>query len=119
MPLVNIMVNQRAYTIACDEGEEEHLRALGAHVDSKVRHLLETVGQVGESRLMLMAALLIADDYLEASSQLQTHAKQVGALSGAHDEMHSRLVDAEGIAIAALEAAARRVEDIAVRLGSA
>ena len=37
MPLVNVMVNQRAYTIACDDGEEEHLKELAAHVDGKVR----------------------------------------------------------------------------------
>jgi cell division protein ZapA len=119
MPLVNIMVNQRAYTIACDEGEEEHLRILGAHVDSKVRHLLESVGQVGESRLMLMAALLIADDYLDAEAQLEKRMKQVGDLSGTRDQMSSRLADAEGIAVAALETAAKRVEDIAARLGKA
>jgi len=40
MPLVNAMVNGRAYTIACDEGEEEHLRELAAYVDGKVRELL-------------------------------------------------------------------------------
>ena len=47
MPLVNVMVSGRAYTIACDEGEEEHLKELAAHVDGKVRELLESVGQVG------------------------------------------------------------------------
>ena len=35
MPLVNVMVNGRAYTIACDEGEEGHLKELAAHVDEK------------------------------------------------------------------------------------
>ena len=68
MPLVNVMVNGRAYTIACDEGEEDHLRELAGHVDSKVRELLETVGQVGDQRLLLMAALLMADEAFEAQS---------------------------------------------------
>ena len=62
MPLVNVMVNQRAYTIACDEGEEEHLKELAEHVDGKVRELLGSVGQVGDARLLLMAALLVTDD---------------------------------------------------------
>ena len=53
------MVNGRAYTIACDDGEEDHLRELAAHVDAKVREVMETVGQVGDQRLLLMAALLL------------------------------------------------------------
>ena len=63
MPLVNVMVNSRAYTIACDEGEEDHLRELAAIVDAKAREVLGSVGQVGDSRLILMAALLIADEH--------------------------------------------------------
>ena len=35
MPLVNVMVNQRAYTIACDDGEEAHLKELAEHVDGR------------------------------------------------------------------------------------
>ncbi len=43
MPLVNVMVNGRAYTIACDDGEEDHLKALADEVDSKVKELLGSV----------------------------------------------------------------------------
>ena len=49
MPLVNVMVNGRAYTIACDDGEEDHLRELAAHVDAKVREVLELGGPGGRS----------------------------------------------------------------------
>ena len=73
MPLVNVMVNSRAYTIACDDGEEDHLRELAAHVDTKVRELLESVGQVGDQRLLLMAAVLITDELFEARARLDAH----------------------------------------------
>ena len=71
MPLVNVMVNNRAYTIACDEGEEDHLKELAAHVDAKTREVLSSVGQVGDSRAILMAALLIADEHHEALGKLE------------------------------------------------
>lgn len=119
MPLVNVMVNQRAYTIACDEGEEEHLRDLSKHVDSKVRELLETVGQVGDTRLLLMAALLITDDYFDAVHHLEARAKELSELGAAHDEAKSKLGTAEAGAAKVIELATRRLGDIAARLSEA
>ncbi len=119
MPLVNVMVNNRAYTIACDEGEEEHLKELASYVDSKVRQLLETVGQVGDARLILMASLLIADELHEANSHLDAHEKELGALSGSHQEIHQRLHLTETNAADALEKAAKRMEDLAAKLSQA
>ena len=105
MPLVNVMVNGRAYTVACDEGEEEHLRQLAEHVDRKVRELLGSVGQVGDTRLMLMAAILITDDYFAALDKLRTQERAI-----------TDAAQAESVAAEALEAAAKRVEDIAANL---
>jgi len=119
MPPVNVMVNQRAYTIACDDGEEEHLKELAEHVDGKVRELLESVGQVGDARLLLMAALLVTDDYFDAVHRLDARAKEVGDLSGAKEEMNARLTNSKQIAAEALEKASKRVEDIAARLAQA
>ncbi len=73
MPLVNVMVNGRAYTIACDDGEEDHLRTLAATVDAKAREVLSSVGLVGDTRLLLMAALLMADEYHAAVTKLESH----------------------------------------------
>jgi cell division protein ZapA len=119
MPLVNVMVNSRAYTIACDEGEEEHLKELSEHVDKKVRELLETVGQVGDSRLLLMAALLVTDDYFDAMHRLEAREKDMGDLSGAHEEASTQLASSRKVAADTLEKASKRVEDIAARLAEA
>jgi cell division protein ZapA len=119
MPLVNIMVNNRAYTIACDEGEEEHLRELAAHVDSKVRELLSSVGQVGEQRLLLMAALLLADERHDASSRLVARTKEVTDLAGSHEEIAAKLDQSETFAAELLENAAKDLEDVAARLAHA
>jgi len=119
MPLVNVMVNSRAYTIACDDGEEDHLRDLAAHVDSKVRELLESVGQVGDIRLMLMAALLVTDEFFEARAQIDGHAQEAGVAKSAAAEVSESLVRSEQIAFSALEKAAVRIEGIAARLAQA
>ena len=119
MALVNVMVNGRAYTIACDEGEEDHLRELAGMVDSKVREVLETVGQVGDLRLLLMAALLVADEAFEANQRLEARRKELGDLAGTHDAMSERLAQSEETACEALEAAAKRAEALVEGLAQA
>jgi cell division protein ZapA len=119
MPLVNIMVNQRAYTIACDDGEEEHLRELAELVDAKVKELLGSVGQVGDQRLMLMAALLLADEHHAMETQIEHQKKQLAALEQERDELDDKLDKSERTAADTLEAAAKRVENIAARLARA
>lgn len=112
MPLVNVMVNSRAYTIACDDGEEDHLKRLAAYVDAKVRELMESVGQVGDTRLLLMAALLLADECFDVRSQLEAHQKRVGEAANDHATPDSFVTER-------LEAAAKQLEDIAARFAHA
>jgi cell division protein ZapA len=119
MPLVNVMVNGRAYTIACDDGEEDHLRDLATIVDAKAREVLGSVGQVGDTRLLLMAALLIADEHHAAESQLTASVKAADALSDVRGALENRAMEAEGAAADALERAAKKVEDIAAGLSAA
>jgi len=119
MPLVNVMVNSRAYTIACDDGEEDHLRDLAAHVDAKVKELLTSVGQVGETRLLLMAALLIADEHHDAASQLHLRTQELAELRGTHDDVSGRLDQTETASASAFEAAGKRMEELSEKLGAA
>jgi cell division protein ZapA len=112
MPLVNVMVNGRAYTIACDEGEEEHLRQLAGLVDAKAREVLSSVGQVGDARLLLMAAILIADEHHGGKEDAAGHA-------AAKKELEQRAEAAETRAVAALENVASRLEQIAAGLAAA
>lgn len=116
MPLVNVMVNGRAYTIACDDGEEDHLRGLAAHVDAKAREVLSSVGQVGDSRLLLMAALLIADEHHDAVAKLNSTSQEADAGAAAREALHLKADESEALACEALETAARKLEDLAGRL---
>jgi len=119
MPLVNVTVNGRDYAIACDEGEEGHLKELAGHVDTKVRELAGSIGQVGDQKLMLMAAVLITDELLEARARLEGHAKKVGELSEAHAELTGSAGQSEDRAARTLEDAAARIENIVEKLRAA
>jgi cell division protein ZapA len=115
MPLVNVMVNSRAYTIACDDGEEDHLRALAATVDAKTREVLSSVGQVGDTRLLLMAALLIADEHHGKSESHDHHAEQQSLRA----ELEAQAKLTEEKSVAALDRSAERLEKLAAELSVA
>ena len=74
MPHVMVTVNNRSYTVACGEGEEQHLLDLAAFVDKQVEGLVKEVGQVGENRLLLMAALLISDQLSDLYGRVEEDA---------------------------------------------
>lgn len=119
MPLVNVMVNGRAYTIACDEGEEEHLKELAAEVDHKISELLGSVGQVGDQRLILMSALLLADELHMARSQLEVARRELAEERSSREELSGRAEKSEAIAADVIENAVKRIEDIAAKLKTA
>ena len=117
MPLVNVMINGRAYTIACDDGEETHLKELATHVDNKAREVLGSVGQVGETRMLLMAALLLADEHHDLVAKVGHGTAQNS--SEDIQKLYLKAEQAEGQAADALESAAKKLEDIAARLAHA
>ena len=62
MGQVDITVNGKAYRIACEDGEEQRLEDLAGVVDGHVQELVAQVGAISDSRLLVMASLLIADE---------------------------------------------------------
>ena len=111
MPLVNVMVNGKAYTLGCGEGEEPHLKELAALVDVKVREALGMVGsQASDTKLLLTAALLLADEHHEALEKLNSSATAAGNLQGERDQLNGKADASEAVAADALEAAAARIE---------
>ena len=68
MSSVDIEVAGRRYDVACRDGEEEHLRSLAAVVDRRAHDAAEALGSLTETRQLLFAALLIADDLKEVRS---------------------------------------------------
>ena len=65
MAEVDLTIAGRAYRVACRAGEEENLRAAGALVDAKSREAIAGLGTLSESRQLLFAALLLADQIVD------------------------------------------------------
>ncbi len=65
MAQVDLFIAGRSYQIACREGEEENLKAAARLVDSKSREALSGLGSLSESRQLLFASLLLADQIVD------------------------------------------------------
>jgi cell division protein ZapA len=65
MASVDVEIAGRAYPVACRDGEEAHLRSLAGLVDRKAREAASSLGSMGESRQLLFASLLLADELNE------------------------------------------------------
>ena len=70
MAQVNVSVNGQSYRIACEDGQEDRLVDLAAMVDEKVIGLVNQIGQVGSNRLLVMAALIIADELVDLKNEV-------------------------------------------------
>jgi cell division protein ZapA len=80
MAQINVTVAGKSYPLACADGDEDRLHKLAAYIDSKTSDLTSKLGHINEARLILMAAVLIADelhDTLEGKGQQGL----IGALS--------------------------------------
>ena len=66
MATVTVDINGRPYAVGCADGQEDRVRVLARQFDANVRTVAGDVGQVGDLRLFLMAALVLADDLHEA-----------------------------------------------------
>ena len=107
MGQISLTVNGRPFAVTCDDGQEARIRRLGEYVDAKVAEFVRSIGQVGEARLLLLAALVIADELADANEALRLER------SGAHDAEAGAAVDSAATDVHRL---AQRVEVLAARL---
>ena len=81
MAHVSVFINGRSYDIACDDGQEAHLTRLAAYVDKRLTELVAAVGQVGDTRLLVMVSLLIADELSDAYAELAALRSEDGEMA--------------------------------------
>ena len=67
MPQVTITINDRPYAVACDPGQEARTRELGKIIDGRIAGFAKQFAQAGEARLLVLAALTLADELAEAT----------------------------------------------------
>ena len=83
MSEVNVTINARQYRMACENGQEEHLLKLSQDLDQRIAQLRASFGEVGDTRLTVMAALTVADELAEAGKTIRRLQEELAGLKDA------------------------------------
>ena len=116
MVQVNVTINGRQFRMACEDGEEPHLLKLAEDLDQRISRLRARFGEIGDTRLTVMAALTVADELAETKEKLQRFEAELASLQDASVQSADRAKATQAAVVAALNAAAERIEGITRRL---
>ena len=116
MAQVTATIAGRQFRLACEDGQEEHLLALASEVDGRIGELRQRFGEIGDTRLTVMAALMVADEVSEAKTQVRRMEEEISALQDARMVAGDRAKQASAAVVGAFNSAAERIESITRRL---
>lgn len=118
MPQIVVTIDEKTYRMACGEGEEAHLTVLAAEVDGRIAELRKSFGQIGDLRLMVMAAIMGSDELFEARRRIREleniiaeHSVRSEEFDGARHAERTHFVDSLNETAEALERLGARLED--------
>ena len=89
MANVNIKFNNKDYLLSCDDGQEENLKKLANHLDSKYNELKNNLGNIGENKLLLITAIQMVDDYFDLFKKVENTKSDFEKLSIRFKELRS------------------------------
>jgi cell division protein ZapA len=113
MGQVSVTINNRQYRMACEDGQEDHLAGLAHELDARIARLRADFGEIGDMRLTVMAALIVADELAEQGHRHRRVEDELAALQGARIVTSDRAKATEADIAAAFDAAADRIEKLA------
>lgn len=116
MSQVNATIAGRQFRLACEDGQEEHLEALAKDIDTRIIDLRRKFGEIGDTRLTVMAALMVADDLSEANRRIRRLEEEVQALQDARLVSADRAKAASDAVVGAFNSAAERIEGLTKKL---
>jgi cell division protein ZapA len=118
MAQVSVTINGRQFRMTCEDGQEEHLEKLARELDTRIGGLRAKFGEIGDTRLTVMAAITVADELAEAGTRVKRLEEELAALQDARTVISDRNKAAQASIATALSAAAERIEGITRKLNS-
>jgi cell division protein ZapA len=116
MAQVSVTINGRQFRMACEDGQESHLLRLAQDFDQRIGDLRAKFGEIGDTRLTVMAALTVADELAEAGRRISRLEEEAGALQDARIVASKRTSNTQTAIVSALNSAAERIETLTKKL---
>jgi cell division protein ZapA len=93
MANVNVKFNNKDYLLSCDKGQEENLKKLASHLDSKYSELKKNLGNIGENKLLLITAIQMVDEYFDLFQKVKSTKDDFEKLSIKFKELKSLTIN--------------------------
>ena len=87
MANVNIKFNGKEFLLSCDDGQEEHLEELSQHLNKKFTELKNSLGNIGENKLLLISSIKIMDEYFDTKKKIEEKKQEMNNLAKKFKEL--------------------------------
>jgi cell division protein ZapA len=116
MAQVNATIAGRQYRLACEDGQEEHLLGLSKELETRIIDLRRKFGEIGDTRLTVMAALMLADEGSEMAGRMRKLEAEIAGLEDERVAASDSARAASDAVVGAFHSAAERIESITRKL---
>jgi len=89
MANVNIKFNGKEFLLSCDDGQEEHLEELALYLNEKFTDLKNSLGNIGENKLLLITSISVLDEYYETKKKIDMQKKDIAKITSKFKELKS------------------------------
>ena len=118
MAQVTATIAGRQFRLACEDGQEEHLQLLARELDERIEELRKKFGEIGDTRLTVMAALMVADELSDTTRKMRRLEEEATALQDARIVAADRATAASSAVVNAFNSAAERIEGLTKKLNA-
>lgn len=118
MAQVSVMIDGKAYRMACNEGQEDHLIDLAQRFDRYVSHLKESFGEIGDQRITVMAGIMVMDELVELQKRTRGMEAEIAALRKTRDDALLTADKNDTDISNSLIDLAQRIESVATKLAT-
>ena len=93
MANVNIKFNGKEFLLSCDDGQEEHLEELSMYLNDKFNDLKNSLGNIGENKLLLITSIKVMDEYFETKKKIDNQKIELKKITERFKELKSLVYD--------------------------